>query len=85
MAKTNTNTRSHHSAHLPVSPEAEGVVSLPGLAAAGVGLGVTVTLLDTTGLLASGSEATRLAVLKVKKFGLAFRIANINSNIDSSV
>lgn len=60
---------SHHhpglgdSSHLTVSPVALGVVALPGLPATGGGLGVAVALVDTTGLLAGGSETTRLAVL----------------------
>lgn len=36
---------------------------LPGLPAAGLGLGVAVTLVETTGLLAGGGEAAGLAVL----------------------
>jgi hypothetical protein len=43
--------------------EVEGVVSLPGLSPAGSGLVESVSLAQTTGLLASGSETTRLAVL----------------------
>lgn len=38
-------------------------MSLPGLSAAGSGLVVAATLVETTGLLAGGSEATGLAVL----------------------
>lgn len=48
---------------LSVAPEGQGVVLLPGLPAAGLGLGVAVTLVETTGLLAGGGEAARLAVL----------------------
>lgn len=36
---------------------------LPGLPAAGLGLGVAVALVETTGLLAGGGEAAGLAVL----------------------
>lgn len=49
--------------HLPVAPEGEGVVPLPGLPPAGSGLVVSVSLAKTTALLASGGEATALAVL----------------------
>lgn len=38
-------------------------MSLPGLSPAGSGLVESVSLAQTTGLLASGSETTRLAVL----------------------
>jgi hypothetical protein len=48
---------------LTVTPQRQGVVSLPGLSAASLGLVVAVTLVETTGLLAGGSETTRLAVL----------------------
>ena len=48
---------------LPVTPEGEGVVALPGLPAAGLGLGVAVALVETTRLLAGGGEAAGLAVL----------------------
>lgn len=48
---------------LSVAPQGQGVVLLPGLPAAGLGLGVAVALVETTGLLASGGEAARLAVL----------------------
>jgi len=48
---------------LSVSPERQGVVALPGLSATGLGLVVAVTLVETTGLLAGGGEAARLAVL----------------------
>lgn len=48
---------------LPVAPEREGVVALPGLSAAGLGLAVAVALVETAGLLAGGGEATGLAVL----------------------
>jgi hypothetical protein len=48
---------------LSVALEVEGVVALPGLAATGGGVVEAVTLSETTGLLAGGSEATRLAVL----------------------
>jgi hypothetical protein len=49
--------------HLPVAPQGQGVVSLPGLSAAGGGLVVAVALVETTGALAGGGEATGLAVL----------------------
>lgn len=48
---------------LPVAPQGEGVVAEPGLSAAGGGLVVAVTLVETTRALASGSKATSLAVL----------------------
>jgi len=48
---------------LTVTPVALGVVPLPGLPAAGSGLVVSVALVETPGLLASGSKTTRLAVL----------------------
>ena len=51
------------SRRLPVAPEGEGVVPLPGLPAAGSGLVVLVTTSETTRLLAGGGEATGLAVL----------------------
>lgn len=51
------------STRLSVAPEREGVVPLPGLSAASLGLVVAVALVETTGLLASGGETTRLAVL----------------------
>jgi hypothetical protein len=64
----------HHrlsSSHLTVSPVALGVVALPGLPSAGVGLGVAVALVDTTGLLAGGSETTGFAVLYTLVFILS--------------
>lgn len=48
---------------LSVALEVESVVALPGLAATGGGVVEAVTLSETTGLLAGGGEATRLAVL----------------------
>ena len=48
---------------LPVAPQGEGVVLLPGLSAAGLGLVVAVALVETTGLLAGGGETAGLAVL----------------------
>lgn len=48
---------------LPVAPQGQGVVSLPGLSAASGGLVVAVALVETTGALAGGGEATGLAVL----------------------
>lgn len=56
----------YHSAlaHLTVTPVALGVLELPGVATASLGVVVAVTLVDTTGLLAGGSETTSLAVLE---------------------
>lgn len=51
------------STHLAVTPEGQSVVPLPGLPPAGSGLVVSVSLAQTTALLASGGEATALAVL----------------------
>lgn len=48
---------------LSVSPQGQGVVSLPGLSSAGLGVGVSVTLVDTSGLLTSGSQTSSLTVL----------------------
>lgn len=48
---------------LSVAPQRQGVVLLPGLSAPGLGLGVAVALVETTGLLASGGETAGLAVL----------------------
>jgi len=48
---------------LSVSPERQGVVSLPRLPPASSRLVVTMTLVETTRLLASGGEAARFAVL----------------------
>lgn len=56
-------THAPSSTRLSVAPEGEGVVSLPGLSAASLGLVVAVTLVETTGLLAGGGETARLAVL----------------------
>lgn len=52
---------------LTVSPVALGVVDLPGMASAGAGVVVAMAAVDTTRLLAGGSEATRFAVLIVKE------------------
>ena len=49
--------------HLTVTPVALGVVELPGVAAASLGVVVAVALVDTTGLLAGRGETTSLAVL----------------------
>ncbi len=38
-------------------------MSLPGLSSAGLGVGVSVTLVDTSGLLTSGSQTSSLTVL----------------------
>lgn len=51
------------SPRLSVALEVEGVVALPGLAATSGGVVEAVTFSETTGLLAGGGEATRLAVL----------------------
>lgn len=48
---------------LSVAPQGQGVVLLPGLATAGLGLGVAVALVETARLLAGGGEAAGLAVL----------------------
>lgn len=48
---------------LSVAPQGQSVVAQPGLSAAGLGLVVAVALVETTGLLAGGSETTGLAVL----------------------
>lgn len=54
----------HRSTHrLTVTPEREGVVPLPRLAAAGRRLVVAVALAETARLLASGGEAAGFAVL----------------------
>jgi hypothetical protein len=53
----------HRSNHLPVAPEGEGVVALPGLAAAGTSLVELVALVLATRLASSGSKTTRFAVL----------------------
>ncbi len=48
---------------LSIAPEGQGVVLLPGLSAAGAGLVVAVTLVETAGLLAGGGEAAGFTVL----------------------
>jgi len=48
---------------LPVAPERQGVLSLPGLSAAGLGVVVSVALGNTTVVLAGGSETAKLTVL----------------------
>lgn len=58
-----TPATTEKSGRLPVSPQGQGVVTLPGLSATGLGLVVATTLVETTGLLAGGGEATGLAVL----------------------
>ncbi|KAL2282014.1 hypothetical protein FJTKL_11098 [Diaporthe vaccinii] len=58
-----TRSPSAGASRLSVAPQGQGVVLLPGLSAAGLGLGVAVALVETTGLLAGGGEATSLAVL----------------------
>lgn len=57
------NDRAAGARRLSVSPERQGVVTLPGLSATGSGLVVAVALVETTRLLASSSEAAGLAVL----------------------
>lgn len=58
--------RSSAGPHLTVAPVALGVLALPGVAATSLGVVVAVALVDTTGLLAGGSETTALAVLGKK-------------------
>lgn len=50
-------------AHLPVAPQAESVVTFPGLPPSCSCLVEFVALAQTTRLLASGSQATGFAVL----------------------
>jgi hypothetical protein len=52
-----------HSTHLAVAPERQSVVPLPRLPPACSRLGVSVSLAQSTALLASGGETTALAVL----------------------
>ena len=65
--KDSTRRPRHHATpsalHLPVAPEREGVVPLPGLPATSGGVVVLVTTAETTALLAGGGETTRLAML----------------------
>jgi hypothetical protein len=61
--KRSKNHRKLPLTHLSVSLEVEGVVTLPGLSSASSCLVVSVTLAQTTRLLASGSETTRFTVL----------------------
>lgn len=58
-----TPATTEKSGRLPVSPQGQGVVTLPGLSATGLGLVVATTLVEATRLLAGGGEATGLAVL----------------------
>ena len=51
------------SIRLAVAPVALGIVELPSMAAASLGVVVAVTLVNTTGLLASCGETTALTVL----------------------
>jgi len=60
---SNTLPRSSSSTHLPVAPERQGVLSLPGLSATGLGVVVSVTLGNTTVVLASGGQTAEFAVL----------------------
>lgn len=48
---------------LPVAPQRQSVLALPGLSAASGGVVVLVTLVDTTGLLAGGGKTASLTVL----------------------
>jgi len=48
---------------LPVTPEREGVLALPGLSASSLGVVVSVTLVDTTVVLAGTGKTAELAVL----------------------
>lgn len=48
---------------MSVSPEREGVLALPGLSPASLGVVVSVALVDTSALLAGSGETTALAVL----------------------
>merc|ERR1711964_267095 len=57
------NHAKHPLAHLSVSLEVEGVVSLPGLCATGGRLVVSVTLAQTTRLLSGRRKSTGFAVL----------------------
>ena len=65
ISKSATTTRSPSAgaSRLSVAPQGQGVVLLPGLSAAGLGLGVAVALVETTGLLAGGGKTASLAVL----------------------
>ena len=51
------------STRLPVAPQGQGVLALPGLSPASGGVVVLVALVDTTGLLAGGGETASLTVL----------------------
>lgn len=48
---------------LPIAPEGQSVLPLPGLSPSSLGVVVSVTLVETTRLLASGSKTTHFAVL----------------------
>lgn len=48
---------------LPVTPEREGVLALPGLSASSLGVVVSVALVDTTVVLAGAGKTTEFAVL----------------------
>ena len=60
---TTTTSTPRWARRLSVAPERQGVLSLPGLSATGRGVVVTVTLVDTTVVLAGGGQATEFAVL----------------------
>jgi len=49
--------------HLPVAPERQGVVALPGVATTSGGVVVAVSLVETSALFAGRRETARLAVL----------------------
>ena len=49
--------------HLPVAPERQGVVALPGVTATSSGVVVAVSLVETSALFAGRRETARLAVL----------------------
>jgi len=63
IVAASTASVSSSSLRLSVAPEREGVVSLPGLSAASLGLVVAVALVETARLLAGGGETAGLAVL----------------------
>lgn len=62
-ADTNACQTPRLASRLPVAPQGEGVLPLPGLSAASGGVVVLVALVDTTGLLAGGGKTTSLTVL----------------------
>jgi hypothetical protein len=62
IVAASTASVSSSSLRLSVAPERKGVVSLPGLSAASLGLVVAVALVETARLLAGGGKAAGLAV-----------------------